>query len=289
MLNNNPNPDNSRPYESYPQPDILIPGKKFAELTKFNQSTLKYYDEIGLLYPAARDANGWRYYAPEQLVAASFIRVMINWGIPLKEIIARYRNATPADAVDALLRSQRELDEEIEQLRERFALLHTYTKLIDVGITANENVIAVEDMTRLGLIMGAENVFTELSEYYKPFHQFLNDTPHLNPAFPIGSFFTNFAEFKSRPAEPSNFFAVDPKGLSERPAGSYLVGYSRGFYGQIGDLPDRLRSYAAVNQLNITGPVYVIYLHDEVSVADSSQFLLQASVRISVNYEQWIA
>jgi DNA-binding transcriptional MerR regulator len=286
---NNPNPDNSRSYESYPQPEVLIPGKKFAELTKFNQSTLKYYDEIGLLFPAARDANGWRYYAPEQLVAASFIRVMINWGIPLKEIISRYRNNNPVDAVDALQRSQRELDEEIEHLRERFAMLHTYTKLIASGITSNEAAITIDDMPRLGLIMGAENEFTTKSENYKPFHKFLTETPHLNPAFPIGSYYTNFSEYRKHPSEPSNFFAVDPKGLSERPAGSYLVGYSRGFYGQMNGLPERLSEYAEENHLNITGPVYIIYLHDEVSTADSSQYLLQASVRISINYEQWIA
>jgi DNA-binding transcriptional MerR regulator/effector-binding domain-containing protein len=289
MLNNNPNPDNSRSYESYPQPEVLIPGKKFAELTKFNQSTLKYYDEIGLLFPAARDGNGWRYYAPEQLIAANFIRVMINWGIPLKEIIARYRSNNPEDAVDALQRSQRELDEQIENLRERFAMLHTYTKLIASGITVNEDAITIEDMPRLGMIMGERNEFTVKSDYYMPFHKFLTETPHLNPAFPIGSYYENFSDYSEQPSEPSNFFAVDPKGLSERPAGTYLVGYSRGYYGQMNGLPERLSSYAEENFLDITGPVYIIYLHDEVSTADSSQYLLQASVRISINYEQWIA
>jgi DNA polymerase III subunit beta len=67
-------------------------------------SALRFYDGAGVLVPAHVDARtGYRYYAPEQLVAARLVAALRRVGMPLagiREVLAR---RTDPGAVDALL------------------------------------------------------------------------------------------------------------------------------------------------------------------------------------------
>ena len=69
-------------------------------------------------------------------------------------------------------------------------------------------------------------------------------------------------------------------GADKKAAGLYLVGYTRGYYGETNDLPARMRDFAKKNGLIFNGPVYNIYLFDEMSVADPKQYLLQVSASV---------
>ncbi len=104
--------------------------------------------------------------------------------------------------------------------------------------------------------------------------------PKLNLSYPIGGYWDGAAEFFREPSQPARFFSLDPKGHERKSAGLYLVGYTRGFYGQMGDLPERLAAYAKKNSLIWNGPVYVIYLFDELSVTDPEQYLLRVSISV---------
>jgi len=76
------------------------------------------------------------------------------------------------------------------------------------------------------------------------------------------------------------FFSNDPKGHEQKAAGLYLVGYTRGYYGQTNDLPERMTAFAKKSGLVFTGPVYNLYLFDEISIDDPNQYLLQASASV---------
>jgi effector-binding domain-containing protein len=88
-------------------------------------------------------------------------------------------------------------------------------------------------------------------------------------------------EFLHQPSKPTRFFSIDPKGRQKKPAGLYLVGYTRGYYGQTGDLPQRMADYAMTNGLAFSGPVYNIYLSAEISEDDPDNYLLQVSASVS--------
>ena len=87
--------------------------------------------------------------------------------------------------------------------------------------------------------------------------------------------------FFDAPNRPDHFISVDPIGTFTRKPGEYLVGYTRGDYGELGDLPKRLSDYAAEHSLNITGPVYTLYLLEEICLMEPSQYLAQCCVAIS--------
>ena len=60
-----------------------------------------------------------------------------------------------------------------------------------------------------------------------------------------------------------------------------MVGFSQGYYGEHGDLPERMTACIERNALTVTGPVYTMYLHDEVSIKDPSKYLVQICVAVS--------
>ena len=64
-------------------------------------------------------------------------------------------------------------------------------------------------------------------------------------------------------------------------AGEYLVGYSRGYYGDAGDVAERMRIYADENALRLIGPVFTMFLHEEICTKDPSQYLGQYSVAVA--------
>lgn len=53
--------------------------KEFSEITNIPVATLRYYDEIDLLYPSSTDINtGYRYYEDKQLYKANLIVELKN-------------------------------------------------------------------------------------------------------------------------------------------------------------------------------------------------------------------
>ena len=59
---------------------------KFAKLCGVHKKTLFYYDEIGLLKPAYRAANGYRYYTAQQLARMDIIKQLQLLDFSLEEI-----------------------------------------------------------------------------------------------------------------------------------------------------------------------------------------------------------
>ena len=65
---------------------------EFSRLTGIARDNLRFYDRIGLLKPALRGENGYRYYTREQLLKLDLILLFIELGIPLREF-NRYTDA----------------------------------------------------------------------------------------------------------------------------------------------------------------------------------------------------
>ena len=86
--------------------------------------------------------------------------------------------------------------------------------------------------------------------------------------------------FLDESSHPVRFFSLDPNGTNIRAAGLYLVGYTRGYYGQTNSLPQRVQLFAKRKKLIFCRPVYNSYLFDEISISDPEQYLLQVSASV---------
>ncbi|MDR1954016.1 MAG: MerR family DNA-binding transcriptional regulator [Clostridiales Family XIII bacterium] len=256
---------------------------QFAAFTGVSRSTLIYYDEIGLFSPVSRGDNNYRYYSPKQIITINFINVLRDLSVPVKEIRELVRNRTPENINDLMMRQDQELKKKIRWLRESQKVIRTVRNLLNVGIVADEDAISVDELDELPIMMGRQNDFEESSFFYEEFIAFCRQAKirGRNLNYPIGGYFDNMDVFLQLPSLPTRFFFVNPDGEDLRPAGRYLTGYTRGYYGRTNDLPARMVAYAKEHSLVLDGPVYNIYLLDEISVSDPDLYLLQVTVHVS--------
>jgi len=60
-----------------------------------------------------------------------------------------------------------------------------------------------------------------------------------------------------------------------------LTGFHSGYYGEFDDLSERMAAYMEENDLTVSGPLYIIYLFDEICVEDPTQYLAMVCVAVS--------
>ena len=281
--------------------------KEFSKLSGIAQTTLRYWDDIGLFSPARRNPeNNYRYYTVEQIISVNFITVLSQMNIPLKTISELEQNRTPETILELIKQQERKLDMEMRRLRELYSIMHTRSELIEYGarLTQGFNVvdgervlseispergewvntdkISILNRDEKRLILGPRNSWEKDETFYRNFTNFCRLALELriNLNFPIGAYHDDFESFMNSPGQPDRFFSIDPTGNRIREAGKYVIGFSRGYYGMLGDVAERLSGYIEEKSVKVQGPVYTIYLLDEVSTADPEQYLAQICVAV---------
>jgi len=282
--------------------------KEFSKLSGIASSTLRYWDEIKLFSPVKRNPeNNYRYYSPEQIITVNFITVLSSLRTPLKTIRQIASNRTPESITQLIEHQEKLLDMEMSRLRECYSTIHTRREMInygnkvlagfelidgirvvnaspaDKGVPVDINEIVLMRQDDIKIILGPYNEFKPGESFYRSFIHFCKQANNLriNLNFPIGALHNSWDGFMQAPGEPHHFFSIDPTGNKKRPAGKYLVAFHRGYYGQFGNLPNRMAQFIQDNSLVVSGPVYVMYLQDEVCIQDPSQYLAQICVAIS--------
>lgn len=263
----------------------LLSIKEFSEFTGIKQSALRYYDEIGLFSPTLRGENGYRYYSCQQIITVNLINVLASLDIPRKKITELERSRTPERILELFSDQEGKLNEQLRQISDSYSVINTFRKLIEEGLNADTGIIQRCQAICLPITLGPPNQFDENEQFYQPFVNYCDYAKEhgVNLSYPIGGYYKDIDSFAHTPAQPDNFFSLNPLGKDTRPAGDYLVGYTRGYYGDMGDIPQKLYDYAKNNDLVLAGSVYAIYLQDEICLANSDNYLVQISARIKSN------
>ena len=116
-----PNPS-PRPPMSVPEGLLKI--GEFARLADTNLRTLRYYEELGLLVPAARSDGGFRYYRPTDVNRVRLIWDLQQLGLQLEQIAALLgRRGEGESHAELVARVRHALGEHERLLQERIALL----------------------------------------------------------------------------------------------------------------------------------------------------------------------
>jgi len=259
----------------------LLSIKKFSEITGITQAALRHYDKIKLFQPIKRGDNGYRYYSVRQAVAINFIKVLNSVNIPIKKTGEIKKSKSPESVLEHLRKQEFELNKELYRLQQAYAIIHTYYEMIQEGLLADEHAISARHMNAAPIELGPVNDFSSGS-FYESFFSFLEHmkSGKVDPAYPAGGFYENIDAFMGAPGQPTRYFSHTPGGKDTKEAGLYLVLYARGYYGELGDAPERLKAYAWEHGYSFAGPVYEIYLHDEITTDDYDQYLIQVSVPV---------
>jgi DNA-binding transcriptional MerR regulator len=105
----------------------------FSRLSQVPISTLRYYDEVGLLRPAAIDeTSGYRFYTLEQLPLLNRILALKWLGLSLDQIAQLLAEKVPTSHIHGMLQIKRlELQQQVREVEERLSRVETRLKMLE--------------------------------------------------------------------------------------------------------------------------------------------------------------
>ena len=263
----------------------LLTINEFSKIVGMTIDTLRHYDKKGVFKPAKHGVdfeNNYRYYAPTQITTIKMIRVLTEIGVHLDTIKELAKDRSPEKLIKLFSKQQGIVADELHFLQEVYSVISTFLELLIEGVSAIETEIYVSELPEKQLILGDINEFDDSGSFYNALMRFCN-TPHepkLNMCYSVGGYFESMDAFLHEPSQPTRFYSLDPKGNEKKSAGLYLIGYTRGYYGQTNELTKQMAAFAKANGLVFNGPVYNVYLFDEMSIVDYNQYLLQVSASV---------
>ena len=77
---------------------------------------------------------------------------------------------------------------------------------------------------------------------------------------------------------PCRSYLNCPDGGDRKPAGWYVVGCGRGYYGQNDKIYKKMVAYMDEHNLEVCGPAYETYPLNEISVNDPENYLIRISI-----------
>jgi DNA-binding transcriptional MerR regulator len=261
---------------------LLVSIREFSDFTGVKQSVLRYYDAIGLFQPLERGENNYRYYSLEQIQTIKLIDTLRTLNVPLKKIeeIMEFRN--PEKMVEVLTHHEVELNNELRALQESFALIHMLRTLMQNDIPQDVSEISIRFLDECRISLGPLNDFRPGEDYHRVYSNYYRcaRNQRVNLSYPIGGYFDTLEEFFKTPSQPKRYFSLDPNGLDLWPAGRHVVGYTRGNYGEMNDLPERLKDYLETHHISKAGPVYQVYPLNEMCLKDPRDYLQRIALRL---------
>ncbi len=100
-----------------------------SKLMKVSHTSLRYYDEIGILKPAyINHDTGYRYYAKNQMPILSLIWLAINLDIPLKELGEYLKENSDTDLENFVRYAKEKVNKSIKKLHRNLYFLESTEK-----------------------------------------------------------------------------------------------------------------------------------------------------------------
>jgi DNA-binding transcriptional MerR regulator len=256
----------------------------FAKFSRTTKDTLLHYDRIGLLSPASRGENKYRYYSSGQLAVVNVIRTFQELGMSLSDIKDMKERRTPENIYEVLMHQIEKIDMKIEDWVRAKKLLHTFRSSIRSALEVNEEVVTVQFLPAEAIILGGLNDYSRDQKDYDALLRFYNSMsekyPDLELNYPVWGFFTEERIKRGDWVWPDRYYFYNPEGHDKRPAALYAIGYTRGGYGQCGELYKRIFEYIDQNGFEICGGAYEEYPLNEVCVADEKKYLIRVMVTV---------
>jgi DNA-binding transcriptional MerR regulator len=261
----------------------LFSAGKFAKLSRTTLKTLHHYDAIGVL-PALRGKNNYRYYSAVQLSIVNMIRVLQELGMSLDEIHDVKDTRTPESQDKLYLNQIEKIDKKIEEWVRARKLLLTFQETIHSVLNVDETSVTIQFLPVEAIMLGNVNDYGRGRSSYNALLDFYDymrrGYPELDLNYPVWGVFSEERIKSGDWKYPDRFYFYNPEGRDKRPADLYAIGYTRGVYGQTDELYERMIAYIDNNGFEICGDAYEEYPLNELSVSDSSYYLIRVMITV---------
>lgn len=259
---------------------------EFAKLCKVHKKTLFHYDDIDLFKPEKVNENGYRYYSEYQVESFNVISTLKDLGMPLKDIKDFMDKRNPQRTIELFEHETKEIDKEIENLKRIKEIIYNKIKVIKESENITDEII-IEYQEEEYLVL-SKPIDTAKSPYdMETYMNHLNYcyNNNLNIGYPVGTMNNKENLESGNFSNYTYFYTKVNKDLSNeniiiKPAGTYLVGYFKGYYDKVHAIYKKMLSYISENNLNIIGYSYEDVLIDEVAVKNPQEYIIKVSIQI---------
>ncbi len=264
--------------------NLALTISSFAKLSRTTHSALYHYDRIKLLSPHVRAQNGYRYYSSDQLAIMRLIQTSQRLGLTLEAIKDFTASMTPGKVDDLLKKQVLQIDKKIDEWVSSRNLAITIQKCIRSCQGVDENAVTVQDMPSEAIVLGNLNDYSKGRDTCAAMLSFYKDMgekyPGLDLNYPVWASFSE-DRIKNRDwHNPDRFYFYNPSGYDRKPAGLYVVGYTRGGYGQVDAAYSKCMAYIEKKKFEINGDTYEEYPLNELCINDPAQYLIRVLVPV---------
>ncbi len=117
-----------------------------SKIKRVSHTSLRYYDEIGILTPAyTNPENGYRYYSNSQMLKLDLIIISIELGIPLKDLSHYIQENNELGLEDFISYAKNKVNDSIKKLERDLYFLDTAAKHVKEN---SVNVFVGEEYTK---------------------------------------------------------------------------------------------------------------------------------------------
>ena len=262
----------------------LLSVGELAKFARVSRSALIFYDNIGLVPPVERGNNNYRYYSPHQVTSTNLINTLQQLDIPLKTIKKLIKHRTPESIVSVFSEQSQHINRRIEKLLHAQKLLLTIKNIIEDGLAVDEEKIEVGWNEEESILIGPQIDYsdgTTIEEAFLNFYKHWSAVDSdLDLNYPVWAIFSEERVKRGDWVGPDKFYFKMPDAPDRKPAGLYVTGYTRGYYGQSKALYKKLMAYIEKNGLEISGPAFEMYPLNEISIPDPYAYLMRISINV---------
>ena len=269
---------------------------EIAKICKIPSSTLRYYDEIGVLKPSYIDSEtGYRYYDREALLYVPVLRYYQGWGLKLKDIVALLE-------LDDLTGLKKSYDGKIEEHREQIARL---AQEIDSMVSWRELITETEAVIGEGdFSVSLKNIPVTKMFKIQPtafpgmrFENILINNEFCSKVYSynyvtLGALWVQYPSQESRLREDFNnvtlliknhpFYDNSPD-VQVMESFTAVACYHQGPHNQVTATYDKINQWAKLHNFTLRGDVIERYVIDLWSTKNSNWFLTEIFCPLAEN------
>ena len=238
--------------------------------------------KLALFRPLTKTENGYRYYDISQSIDFEYIRMLKELNMSIEEIETYRKNPTPADFLKIVNEKEKEINKQIQRLKDIKTVMQRKKEKIVFCETLQEQEIRIEECTSERLLVYPYD-FSE-DDISQIFSQLKDIWGIEQIRMGMGSFISldNVYKMNFDKYEGIYTLALNKKSVSNsliKPKGKYLCGYQKGKWDKLPDLYQQMLDYANKNNLQLTGYAYEVGLNDFV-ISDEADYITKIMIKI---------
>lgn len=261
----------------------------FSRLSFVSVKTLRYYDEFGLLKPAAVDEfTGYRLYSAEQLPRLHRIMAFKDLGLSLEQITVLLKEDPSAEQIRGMLRmKQAQIEALLIEEQMRLGRVEALLKQIEQEGVMSMHEVVLKKVPAIKVAVIRRNIpsFGELGKLFgELIGPLMGKTRFAGPTMAI----YHDLEFKESNPDVEVAIPVEsplpedaPAKAGELPAAEMACLIHQGPYETIGNAYSALMAWIEPNGMRIAGPVRECYLNGPGETQNTGEYVTEIQVPVT--------